>query len=61
MLSDGVKDRLIEHLPELTVLDMLGSSEGSMGRSVERRGSVPAPPGLFQILVCALYDRTAVR
>ncbi|MCV7037862.1 AMP-binding protein [Mycolicibacterium moriokaense] len=41
MLSDGVKDRLIEHLPELTVLDMLGSSEGSMGRSVARRGLSP--------------------
>jgi acyl-CoA synthetase (AMP-forming)/AMP-acid ligase II len=38
MLSDDVKTRLLHHLPWVTVADLLGSSEGSMGRSIARKG-----------------------
>ncbi len=34
MLSTEVKDRLITHIPELSIIDILGSTEGSMGRNV---------------------------
>ncbi len=34
MFSSELKDALLEHAPELLVLDTLGSSEGGMGRAV---------------------------
>lgn len=42
ILSDAVKGRLLEHLPGVKILDMLGSSEGGMGTKVARRQDDPA-------------------
>ncbi|BBZ77301.1 fatty-acyl-CoA synthase [Mycolicibacterium anyangense] len=42
MLSDDVKDRLLHHLPEVAVADVLGSTEGSMGGAVLRKGQSSA-------------------
>ena len=34
MLSDEIKRRLLEHLPQLTILDFIAATEGMMGMSV---------------------------
>jgi fatty-acyl-CoA synthase len=41
MWSQGVKERLLDHLPQLTIFDSLGSSEAiGMGASYSSRGNV---------------------
>ena len=42
MFSTEVKEGLIGHLPQLTILDYISSSEGLMGVSIATAGSVPA-------------------
>jgi len=49
MFSTEVKLSLIEHLHGLTVADMLGSTEGSMGRSVMTRDSAATDTAKFEI------------
>jgi acyl-CoA synthetase (AMP-forming)/AMP-acid ligase II len=39
MFSLEVKQGLIRHLPELTIADVLGSTEGGMGQSIVRAGA----------------------
>jgi fatty-acyl-CoA synthase len=39
MFSLEVKQRLIEHLPQLAIADVLGSTEGGMGNSIVRAGA----------------------
>lgn len=38
MLSAGVKDRLLDHITHLTVIDAIGGSEGTLGAEVTTRG-----------------------
>ncbi len=39
MLSAPVKEGLLEHMPQLILLDALGSSEGSMAQSITTKGA----------------------
>ncbi|BBZ43377.1 AMP-binding protein [Mycobacterium parmense] len=41
MLSDHLKSRLLQHMPRVTLADLLGSSEGAMGAKYVRRGQNP--------------------
>lgn len=46
MFSTEVKARLLEHLPQAAILDLIGASEGLMGLSISTKGAV-APTGRF--------------
>jgi fatty-acyl-CoA synthase len=48
MFSLEVKQGLIRHLPQLTIADVLGSTEGGMGQSIVRAG-VTAETAKFQL------------
>jgi fatty-acyl-CoA synthase len=41
MLSDHLKSRLLQHMPRVTLADLLGSSEGAMGAKYVRKGQNP--------------------
>lgn len=40
MLSSEAKEQLCHHIPHVTVVDSVGSSEGAMGQSLTRKGAV---------------------
>ncbi|HEX3796750.1 MAG TPA: AMP-binding protein [Acidimicrobiales bacterium] len=46
MFSNEVKNGLIDHLPQVTILDLIAASEGSMGLSLASKGR-PAQTGKF--------------
>ena len=48
MFSLEVKQGLIRHLPQLTIADVLGSTEGGMGQSIVRAGAT-AETAKFQL------------
>jgi len=39
MLSAGMKDALLDHIPHLTIVDAIGGSEGTLGAEVTTRGA----------------------
>ena len=49
MFSTAVKQRLIAHLPELTIADLLGSTEGGMGSSIMNRHTPVAETAHFAL------------
>jgi len=49
MFSSDIKLGLIGHLPHLAVADLLGSTEGGMGRSVTTKDSPAAATAVFEI------------
>jgi len=49
MFSTDVKLSLLDHLPEIAVLDLLGSTEGGMGRSVMTKDSGVANTAVFEV------------
>jgi fatty-acyl-CoA synthase len=53
--SPEVKRGLLDHLPEVTLLDSLGASEGLMSRSAARAADADIPPARF-----AVNDRVRV-
>jgi fatty-acyl-CoA synthase len=53
--SPEVKRGLLDHLPDVTLLDSLGASEGLMSRAAARAGDADIPPARF-----AVNDRVRV-
>jgi fatty-acyl-CoA synthase len=47
MFSNEVKTRLLAHLPQAMIVDMIGASEGTMGMSISTAGAL-AETGRFQ-------------
>jgi acyl-CoA synthetase (AMP-forming)/AMP-acid ligase II len=47
--SPEVKRGLLDHLPDVTLLDSLGASEGLMSRSAARAGDASIPPARFAV------------
>jgi acyl-CoA synthetase (AMP-forming)/AMP-acid ligase II len=41
MFSTEVKEGIVRHIPQLTIVDILGSTEGGMGQSVTAEGARP--------------------
>ena len=49
MFSTEVKQGLLEHLPQLRIQDILGSSEGGMGQSVSEAGAADGETAKFRL------------
>jgi acyl-CoA synthetase (AMP-forming)/AMP-acid ligase II len=49
MFSIEVKEALFEHLPELTIADLLGSTEGGMGQALSTKDSPRAETARFML------------
>ncbi|MEX2481633.1 MAG: AMP-binding protein [Gammaproteobacteria bacterium] len=49
MFSTAIKQALIEHLPDLTIADLLGSTEGGMGSSLMNRHTPVAETAHFAL------------
>jgi len=49
MFSTEVKQALFEHLPDLTIADLLGSTEGGMGQAISRRDSPNSTTARFML------------
>jgi len=53
MFSTEVKQRLIDHLPQLAIADVLGSTEGGMGQSLTTRDLPPGETARFGLMPAA--------
>jgi fatty-acyl-CoA synthase len=53
MFSTEVKQRLIDHLPQLAIADVLGSTEGGMGQSLTTKDLPPGETARFGLMPAA--------
>jgi fatty-acyl-CoA synthase len=53
MFSTEVKQRLLDHVPQVTIGDVLGSTEGGMGQAITTRETPPRETAKFTLIATA--------